>query len=182
MSEKNEKIQYDPEYISYVEHGESAAVFIVRDVVQSINTRGKWVDVLETEGEKNSDGQWDFKKIRVELFPRKTKPIYPENASDDEIRYITWQTAHGDIMAQRIKGYVGPKFEVCPKLIDKNAGNFDILVGIWNKKTDHWLPIDSIEPDGKIINVPNGYKIREKNRQPTAKHDWDYHILSVRRL
>ncbi|MBR0061509.1 MAG: hypothetical protein IJP68_08515, partial [Selenomonadaceae bacterium] len=47
-----EKIQYDAEYISYVEHGESAAVFITRDIVKSIKTKGKWIDVLSIDGDK----------------------------------------------------------------------------------------------------------------------------------
>lgn len=82
MSGVDEKIKYDPEYISYVEHGDSAAVFIVRDVVEAIDTRGKWIDVLETLGEKNYDFRWDFKWIRVEIFPRKTRPKYPKGAAE----------------------------------------------------------------------------------------------------
>ena len=37
--------KHDAEYISYVESGE-AAVFIVRDLVRSIETKDKWVDVI----------------------------------------------------------------------------------------------------------------------------------------
>lgn len=59
MAEKNPRVIYPPEYISYIEHGDSAAVFIVRDVVKSINTRGKWIDVLDTESDKNYAGRWD---------------------------------------------------------------------------------------------------------------------------
>ena len=178
----SDRIEYDAEYISYVEHGESAAVFIVRDVVKSIDTRGKWVDVLAVDGEKNFDGQWDFKKVCVELFPRRTKPVYPEYATEDEIRYITWQAAHADIAFWRHQNHVGPKFEVCPKLIDKNAGNVDIFVELWNPKNRQIQPISSISRDGRISNIPVGYTIREKSRQSTTKHDWDYQILSVRRL
>ena len=38
--------KHDAEYISYVESGEAAAVFIVRDLVRSIETKDKWVDVI----------------------------------------------------------------------------------------------------------------------------------------
>lgn len=38
--------RYDSNYISYIESGESAAVFIVRDIVNSIDTNGKWIDVI----------------------------------------------------------------------------------------------------------------------------------------
>lgn len=33
--------KYDDEYISYIASGESAAVFVVRDIVSSIDTKGK---------------------------------------------------------------------------------------------------------------------------------------------
>lgn len=39
MNNQN-KMKYDAEYISYVNNGDSAAVFIVRDIVKSINTAG----------------------------------------------------------------------------------------------------------------------------------------------
>lgn len=54
---KNEnKIKYDSEYISYVEHGDSAAVFIVRDLVKNIDTSKMWIDIIKTWGEKNEFG------------------------------------------------------------------------------------------------------------------------------
>ena len=72
---KNEnKIKYDSEYISYVEHGDSAAVFIVRDLVKNIDTSKMWIDIIKTWGEKNEFGVWDFVKIKIELFPRKINP------------------------------------------------------------------------------------------------------------
>ena len=37
MNKLNEK-KNDPEYISYLQNGDSAAVFIVRDIVKSVNT------------------------------------------------------------------------------------------------------------------------------------------------
>lgn len=189
---KEQAAKYGADFISYLESGASAALFIVRDIVNSIKTGGKWIDVLETDGEKNSADRWDFKSIRVEIFPRKTQPdyvIYPENATeyqkiaiDVQNHYLTWKTAHEDIAILRAAGYAGPKFEVCPKLIDKNAGNVDIFVELWNPKSRQIQLIDSISRDGKISNVPAGYTIREKSRQPTAEHDWDYQILSVKRL
>ena len=50
---KNEnKIKYDSEYISYVEHGDSAAVFIVRDLVKNIDTSKMWIDNQDLGREK----------------------------------------------------------------------------------------------------------------------------------
>lgn len=111
MAEKKEW-KYDSEYISYVESGESAAVFVVRDIVNAIETRGKWIDVVSLD---TYAGEWfgtAFNWIIVELFPRKTKPVYPKLASDEEKKYITWKTANEDITAQREKGVRGPMFLV----------------------------------------------------------------------
>lgn len=82
MNNQN-KMKYDAEYISYVNNGDSAAVFIVRDIVKSINTAGMWIDVIKTSGYKNKFNKWDFSNITIELFPRKTKPIYPQYVSDE---------------------------------------------------------------------------------------------------
>ncbi|MBD5522290.1 MAG: hypothetical protein HDR03_13890 [Lachnospiraceae bacterium] len=49
------KIKYDADYISYVESGESAAVFVARDIVRSIDTSGMWIDILNLKGDKNDD-------------------------------------------------------------------------------------------------------------------------------
>jgi len=112
----------------------------VRDVVKSINTGGKWIDILEdTDAEKNKAGRWDFKKIVVEIFPRKIQPaykIYPENATqieklriDIDNKYLTWKTAHEDVANQRRAGFVCAKFEVQTKLVNKNYGKFKIVDG-----------------------------------------------------
>ena len=47
LSNQN-KIKYDSAYISYVANGDSAAVFIARDIVRSIDTSGMWIDVIST--------------------------------------------------------------------------------------------------------------------------------------
>ena len=169
-----EKIKYDAEYISYIEHGESAAVFITRDIVKSIKTKGKWIDVLTVDGQMNDYGRWDFKSFSVELFPRKTQPVYPEWASDEEIRYITWQTAHADIANLRSKGYIGVKFEIFPKLVNLNRGKFRTEQAIWNKAFNGWVP-----------NFPEKYftsSCEWRERKVPLKPKWDYHILKIRRL
>ena len=42
----NKAWKYYAEYIRYIESGESAAVFIVRDIVKAVNTSGKWIDIV----------------------------------------------------------------------------------------------------------------------------------------
>lgn len=111
MNKLNEK-KNDPEYISYLQNGDSAAVFIVRDIVKSVNTSGMWIDILSTSGGKNEYGKWDFSSITIELFPRKIKPVYPEYSSIADKKYITWKTANEDISKQRKKGYKGKRFVI----------------------------------------------------------------------
>ena len=99
----NSKILYDASYISYVANGESAAVFITRDIAKNVPTVGKWIDVILSDGHKNKHDRWDFKQYTVEIFPRYKTPVYPKNASDEDKKYITWKTAHEDIEEQRRK-------------------------------------------------------------------------------
>lgn len=167
-----EKKKYDPEYISYVENGESAAVFITRDVVRAIDTSGKWVDVLSTSGYKNNQGRWDFSEFTVELFPRKTRPVYPEYASEDDKKYITWQTAHKDISALRASGYKGTKFKICPKLVNKNKGKYRTIEKIWNKKFGRYVPKHWARSEDCEI---------QKKKVP-VEPEWEYHIISINRI
>lgn len=115
-----DKKKYDAEYISYVESGESAAVFVARDIVRAIDTTGKWIDILGLDGFKNNDGRWDFRYFTFELFPRKKHPKYPPGANEEERKYITWQTANADIQEQRGRGYRGTRFKICPRLVNRN--------------------------------------------------------------
>lgn len=128
-----DKKKHDAAYISYVESGESAAVFVARDIVKSIDTTGKWIDILDLVGYKNQDGRWDFEYFTFELFPRNTQPRYPAGASEEAKKYITWQTAHEDIDRQRRQGYRGVRFKIFSKLVNRNKGknkpkwDYDIL-------------------------------------------------------
>lgn len=88
-------MKYDAEYIIYVESGESAAVFITRELATAIDTKGKWIDVLSVNGEQNAFGQWDFKEFTVEIFPRKIHPVYPKYISDADKKYITSMRSAG---------------------------------------------------------------------------------------
>lgn len=104
---------YDADYISYIESGESAAVFIVRDVVKAIETDGRWVDVLSisTYYKRFAGNRKAFNWIVVELFSRMTQPEYIPG-DDAYNKYITWATAHSDIDEQRSFGYSGEKYVV----------------------------------------------------------------------
>lgn len=171
MSNQN-KIKYDSEYISYVENGDSAAVFIVRDIVRSIDTSGMWIDVISTSGYKNKFNQWDFSSITIELFPRKTKPIYPQIATPEDKKYITWQTANVDIAKQRSQGYRGKKITICPKLVNKNQGKTKTIEKIWNKKFGRYV--------SKCWARSSDCEVHKK--KVPIKPEWEYHIISIKRL
>lgn len=170
MKNKN-KVIHDPEYISYVENGESAVVFITRDVVRSINTRGKWIDVIDSEGEENSSGRWDFKWFVVELFPRQTKPVYPENCSREEMNYITWQTAHKDIDKLRRKNFHGDQYKVRCRLVNRNKGKTKTVTALWNRTFERFVPEEW-----------KNSSCEYRKRKVPLKPDWQYYILSVEKL
>lgn len=170
MSNKK-KVNYDADYISYVNSGESAAVFITRDLATEVPTGGMWVDVISDSIKGRKDNRWDFNYFIVELFLRKTKPIYPKNASEDEKKYITWQTAHKDIEEQRKQGYHGAKYKVCPRLINRNKGKFTKKRAVWNVTFGQWVPDDWFGP---------ACEWREKKIPLKAK--WEYEISSVKKI
>lgn len=124
----------DAEYISYIERGESAAVFVTRDICSEINTSGKWIDVIDLDTydkwyDIEKENKRAFNYIIVEIFNREIRPKYPPKASEEEKKYITWRTAHADIAAQREEGVRGPVYLVlCHLFENKNA----------KKKKDRW--------------------------------------------
>jgi len=170
VSEKK-KIKYDAAYISYVNNGESAAVFITRDIAANVPTAGKWIDVIEMDTKGRRDDRWDFNYFIVELFPRKTKPVYPPDAYDEEKKYITWQTAHKDIADLRSRGYHGPRYKVVPKLVNRHKGKYYTKTAAWNKTFEQWVP-------DKWFN--SSCEWREK--KIPVKPKWEYEIVSLKKL
>lgn len=166
-----ERITYSAEYISYLNNGESAAVFITRDIAKEVPTKGMWVDVIKADKKGRQDGRWDFNSFVVELFPRKTQPVYPLHATESEKKYITWQTAHKDIDAQRRLGYHGAKYKVCPRLVNRNKGKFTVKRAVWNVSFGEWVPHDWYGPNCEW---------RDKKIPITPK--WEYEILSVKKI
>lgn len=168
---KTSKIKYDAAYISYVENGESAAVFIARDIAKDVPTGGMWIDVISIDGYKRDNGRWDFKSFCIELFPRKTHPVYPENASDEDKKYITWQTAHKDIKAQRKQGYKGKKYKIIPKLVNRNKGKYTTRKAAWNITFNQWVPDEWF-----------GTSCEWRERKMPVKAKWEYDIVKVQKI
>lgn len=157
--------KHDTEYISYIESGESAAVFIVRDIVNSIDTKGKWVDVisLNTYYKRGAGDRMAFNWIIVELFPRKMQPKYDKNDSAHN-RYLTWVTAHEDIAKQRQAGFHGEKYLVLCNLYNKNKNKFTTHTIIARK---YWEPMEAYRP----MEVKN-----------PVDPEWEYRIQAVKRV
>lgn len=102
----------DKDYLDYIDSGESAAVYIVKNIVKSLDTKNMWVDVVSINTYyKRGSGNIAFNWIVVELFPRKIKPKY--DTDPDYNRYLTWLTAHEDIEKQRIPVSMEKSFLYC---------------------------------------------------------------------
>lgn len=157
--------KHDSEYISYIESGESAAVFIVRDIVNSIDTKGKWVDVisLNTYYKRGAGDRMAFNWIIVELFPRKMQPKYDKNDSAHN-RYLTWVTAHEDIAKQRQAGFYGEKYLVLCNLYNKNKNKFTTHTIIARK---YWEPMEAYRP---------------MDVKDPVNPEWEYRIQAVKRV
>lgn len=157
--------KHDSEYISYIESGESAAVFIVRDIVNSIDTKGKWVDVisLNTYYKRGAGDRMAFNWIIVELFPRKMQPKYDKNDSAHN-RYLTWVTAHEDIAKQRQAGFHGEKYLVLCNLYNKNKNKFTTHTIIARK---YWEPMEAYRP----------MEVKDP-----VDPEWEYRIQAVKKV
>lgn len=157
--------KHDAEYISYIESGESAAVFIVRDIVNSIDTKGKWVDVisLNTYYKRGAGDRMAFNWIIVELFPRKMQPKYDKNDSAHN-RYLTWVTAHEDISKQRQAGFHGEKYLVLCNLYNKNKNKFTTHTIIARK---YWEPMEAYRP----------MEVKDP-----VDPEWEYRIQAVKKV
>mgnify|MGYP001114520616 FL=1 len=157
--------KHDTEYISYIESGESVAVFIVRDIVNSIDTKGKWVDVisLNTYYKRGAGDRMAFNWIIVELFPRKMQPKYDKNDSAHN-RYLTWVTAHEDIAKQRQAGFHGEKYLVLCNLYNKNKNKFTTHTIIARK---YWEPMEAYRP----------MEVKDP-----VDPEWEYRIQAVKKV
>lgn len=157
--------KHDADYISYIESGESAAVFIVRDIVTSIDTKGKWVDVVSfnTYYKKGAGNRKAFNWIIVELFPRKIIPKY-DKADSAYNKYLTWVTAHKDIENQRQGGFYGEKYLVLCNLYNKNKNKFTTHTIIARK---YWEPMEAYRP----MEIKN-----------PVDPDWEYRIQAIKKV
>ncbi len=171
MGKKNMERKYNTEYINYVRHGESAAVFITRDIAKEIPTDGMWIAVVDGENKRRKDGRWDFKYFIIELFPRIINPDYSKCISEEDKKYTTWETAHIDIEKQRSKGYHGVKYKVIPCLVNRNKDRFIVKKAAWNNRFNQWVPDRCF-----------GSSCEWRERKIPVDPKWEYEIVSVKKL
>lgn len=135
---------YDRDYKVHREIGSSVAIYIVRDIVKNIDTKGMWIDVKKLDADLLKDGRrdgwWDIDSMEVELFPRKKKPKIHKGMDQDQIDYETWKTATEDIAEQRKHGYKGDVWRVCPILIKDRHRTYKTVTKYWNPKFDQYVP------------------------------------------
>ena len=153
----------DKDYLDYIDSGESAAVYIVKNIVKSLDTKNMWVDVVSINTYyKRGSGNIAFNWIVVELFPRKIKPKY--DTDPDYNRYLTWLTAHEDIEKQRDSGFHGEKFLVLCDLYDKNKNKFTTHTVIAKK---YWEPMEAYRP----MEIKN-----------PVDPEWEYRVRAVKTI
>lgn len=167
------KHQYEKAYIDYIERSESTAVYIVRDLVEAIDTRGKWIDIRLIEKRFLSQLDDDFSFIISEIFNRKQRPVYPrkmEEESDLEYRnriaYITWQTATSDIKSQRAQGIKGDVYLILPVLKDVHENQYEKHFIAWDTKRAHFKRVRKSNISVDIIKAPK----------------WEYAIVAVKKI
>lgn len=80
------------EYWICTKTDEAAAVYYIRNLVENIDTKGKWIDIIFSDRYYSDyDDKTAFKNVIVELFERKIKPKYLKDADIDLKRAIAWK-------------------------------------------------------------------------------------------
>lgn len=189
---------HDELFNEYNSSGEAVAVHIVRDIVDNIDTRGKWIDVvsMDTYGAYNRD-HIKFNWIIIELFPRITHPkykpyveIYPTDDKEikrkkkeqnrmirEDNRYITWHASREDIEVHRNKNHHGEKFIVLCHLYNKNRGKTRKYVQtIVRKATDPMAIWCGGEP------VPDGYIPEQVTKTEPLAPSYEYRITAISKI
>jgi len=159
------------EYLRYLKSDEAAAVYFVKNLVSSIETKGKWIHVISCDRylDHDQDNKPKFRNLTIELFERKVKPKYPQNADTSLKRAITWKTSHEDIDNQRSCGIRGPVFLVIGRYYNKNYGK------TVTKTFDHWNEeFGGFDLTG---NAPTTTITRTVKMEP----EWIYRITDIKR-
>ncbi len=162
--------KYLNDYFDYLKSEEATIVNIVKNLVKDLNTKKKWVDVVDFDCWGSRGGKYAFNYIVVELFDRKIYPKYPHNADLNIKKAITWKTCHDDIEKQRSKGIKGTMFLITCHLFNKNRGKkLKKIFHNWNEE------YGGFDYTGR---VPTTTITRQIELEP----DWKYSITGCRKI
>ncbi|MFA9397875.1 MAG: hypothetical protein ACERKV_06380 [Clostridiaceae bacterium] len=120
------------EYLDYSKSEEATIVYFVKNLVNNLDTKNKWVDVVNFDIWGSKDNKPAFNYIIVKLFEKRIYPKYPKEADLQLRKAITWATSHHDIEQQKVNGIRGQMFLITCYLYDENKGKKEI------KYFDNW--------------------------------------------
>lgn len=162
------------DYNNYSHSEEAVVVYLVRNYVDKLETKSKWIDVVDyhawgIRGEKRA-----FNYFIIELFHREINPTYPnekEYLNKNEYaricKALTWEASHTDIDQQREKGKRGPMYLVICPVRNKNRGKmFKKAFPFWNEE------YGGFDHTG---NVPTTTIYRDIEMEP----EWDYVVTGL---
>lgn len=166
----NNHLKILKDYHDYLKSKEATVVFIAKNLADKLDTKNKWVDVVDLDSWGSRGEKFAFNYFIVELFERKIHPVYPKDADLRLCKAITWKTAHDDIEQQRTKGMRGSMFLITCHLFNKNKGKkvtqyFDN----WNEE------YGGFDHTGK---VPTTTISREVDLKP----EWEYRITGIKEI
>ncbi len=164
-------------YKDYLKSSEALAVYLVKSYVRQVDTRNKWIDIVNSSTWEHRSGKTAFNYIIIEVFDRMKHPIYPKRTDQmDDYGYrqickaITWEVSHDDIRDQRERGIRGQLFLTIVPIYNKNKGKKVVIEKpFWNEEYGGY---------DYTGNVPTTTKKIEKDMEP----DWDYFVKACKQI
>ena len=164
-------------YEDYLKSSEALAVYLVKAYVHQVDTRNKWIDIVNSSTWEHRSSKTAFNYLIVEIFDRIKHPIYPKRTDKmDDYEYrqickaITWEVSHDDIRDQRERGIRGQLFLTIVPIYNKNKGKKVVIEKpFWNEE------YGGFDYTGK---VPTTTKKIEIDMEP----DWDYFVKACKQI
>ena len=164
-------------YEDYLKSSEALAVYLVKSYVHQVDTRNKWIDIVNSSTWEHRSSKTAFNYLIIEVFDRMKHPIYPKRTElmDDYgfrqiCKAITWEVSHDDIRDQRERGIRGQLFLAIIQIYNKNKGKKVVIEKpVWNDE------YGGFDYTGK---VPTSTKKIEKDMDP----EWNYHVKACKQI
>ena len=150
-------------------------MYLTKQLVHQIDTKNKWIDIVDYDQFSHRSNLVGFNYIIVEVFNRKIIPMYPEKKTfSNEFAYkqtckaITWDVSHRDIEKQRASGARGLTYLIVISISNKNRGKKTIIEKpFWNEE------YGGFDYTGKVTTTT---KKTEKELEPK----WEYVVKGCR--